>query len=749
MNSIVNASETPLSQTRENADSAVDKVSSLAELVNELQASDNAVFELNDAVASEIVNAKLGIASGLFESIRMKHSPTALHCLRVALGCSIWFDQLKPNFQKNDLEIAALLHDLGKIGVPDEILTKPTFLNVDEKQIVDFKRNRGLEVLRTFCASKDVIDFVHYSSTWYDGSRNKTDLAGENLPVGARMLSIVDAFDSMTCDQVYRKAMSLDRAVAELFDNAGTQFDRELIGSFAEVVASGWFDLQLKCCSQWSDADAGEASALWSIASNLSNSHPHPEQSDPVGLFKETLFGQMLDAVIFVDRQSKILFWNPAAERITGLSAASVMHRRFCPTIVDLQDETSTLEIPDSECPVQKTMGISQTSFARFSVRGRTENRQIVDVQISPVIGHSGESLGATIVFHDSSNTCSLEERVETLYSRASQDNLTKVANRAEFDRVHAEFVEQHLREKTPCSLIICDIDFFKKINDDFGHQAGDEALIVFAALLKRFHRVGDLVARYGGEEFVLLCAGCDNKTGTERAEEIRHVLQSTPIEVLGNKCLTASFGVTEVQKGDTPELMLRRADRALMMAKENGRNRVLQLGAGMVATQAEEVKKSSSIFDWFKKKTSEPEEPVKTATLVSQVPMELAIQKLRGFVTDQDAQIVEVEGNDISIKVSGAHPDFGNRANDRPIPFSVLLKFESFNEDDPRKRSTKTRVHAVLAPIRGRDRRKADLSERANLVLNSLKSYLMAAEEDENRGKSGQLLRAATESGR
>jgi len=133
----------------------------------------------------------------------------------------------------------------------------------------------------------------------------------------------------------------------------------------------------------------------------------------------------------------------------------------------------------------------------------------------------------------------------------------------------------------------------------------------------------------------------------------------------------------------------------------------------------------------------------------VSQVPMELAIQKLRGFVTDQDAQIVEVEGNDISIKVSGAHPDFGNRANDRPIPFSVLLKFESFNEDDPRKRSTKTRVHAVLAPIRGRDRRKADLSERANLVLNSLKSYLMAAEEDENRGKSGQLLRAATESGR
>ena len=748
MNSLENTTKLTV-QKPELEDTTVETLSSLSELVDEIQATEAGAFPVTEAIADQIVGAKLGIASGLFESIRMKHSPTALHCLRVALGCSVWFDRLQPDFKKNNIEIAALLHDLGKIGVPDEILTKPTFLNIDEKKIVDLRRKKGLDVLQTFCNSQDVIDAVNYSNAWFDGSRNQTDRVGKELPIGARMLAIVDAFDSMTCDQVYRKAMSLDRAVAELFDNAGTQFDPDLVSSFAEVVASGWFDLQLKCCNQWSESTGEEASVLWSIASNISNSNAHTENSDPTHAFKETLFGQMLDAVIFVDRQSKILFWNPAAERITGLSAASVMHRRFCPTIVDLQDETSTMEIPDSECPAQKSMALSQTSFARFSMRGRTENRQIVDVQISPVIGHSGEALGATIVVHDSSNTCSLEERVETLYSRASQDPLTKVANRAEFDRVHAEFVDQHLKEQSPCALIICDIDFFKKINDDFGHQAGDDALIAFASLLKRFHRVGDLVARYGGEEFVLLCAGCDNKTGTERAEEIRHVLQSTPIEVLDNKCLTASFGVTEVQKGDTPELMLRRADRALMMAKENGRNRVVQLGAGMDARQEEQTKKHTSIFDWFKKKTSEPEEPVKTATLVSQVPMELAIQKLRGFVSDQDAQIVEVEGNDISIKVSGAHPDFGNRANDRPVPFNVLLQFESFNEDDPKKRSTKTRIKIVLSPIRGRDRRKSDLSERANLVLNSLKSYMMATEENEKGAKASQLLRAATESGR
>lgn len=738
-------------ETTELGSQVNEKIDSLSILVDSADPQERPTFPVDENSASEIVAARLGIASGLFESIRMKHSPTAVHCLRVALGCSVWFDRLKPDFAKSDLEVSALLHDLGKIGVPDEILTKPSFLNVDEKRIVDQQKVRGLQVLRTFCQSDDVLDFVQYSTAWFDGSRNPSDRTDHQLPLGARMLAIVDAFDSMTSDQVYRKALSIDTAVAELFDNAGTQFDPDLVQSFSETIAEGWFDLQLNCCRTWRDNGEPNDSALWSIATQIGNQPVESRAStDPFERYRSTLFAQMLDAVIFVDRQGKILYWNPAAERITGLSYASVLEHRFCPSMIDLQDDSSTVEIPDSDCPVQKSMSLGESTFLRYSLRGRADSRHTVDIQVSPVIGNSGESLGATIVIHDSSNTCSLEERVESLYSRASQDPLTKVANRAEFDRVHAEFVEEHLTQNTPCSLIICDIDFFKKVNDDYGHQAGDEALIAFAALLKRFHRVGDLVARYGGEEFVLLCAGCDNKTGTERAEEIRHVLQSTPLEALDNKCLTASFGVTEVQKGDTPEIMLRRADRALMNAKENGRNRVVQLGAGMdLATPTLETKKPSSFFDWFKKKTTEPEAPVQTGTLVSQVPIELAIQKLRGFVTDQDAQIVEVEENDISIKVNGNNPEFGKRATDRPVPFNVLMQFESFMDEDPKKRSTKTRVKVVISPIRSRDRRKVDLSERAKLIMNSLKSYLMASAEDEKKDQSGQIQPAATESGR
>ena len=291
---------------------------------------------------------------------------------------------------------------------------------------------------------------------------------------------------------------------------------------------------------------------------------------------------------------------------------------------------------------------------------------------------------------------------------------------------------------------------FFKKINDDFGHQAGDEALIAFASLLKRFHRVGDLVARYGGEEFVLLCAGCDNKTATERAEEIRHTLQNTPLEALNQKCLTASFGVTEVQQGDSPELMLRRADRALLMAKEYGRNRVVQLGTGMDESFENETRKSGGFLDWFRKKTLQPAEtPVQYASLISQVPLELAIQKLKGFVTDQDAQIVDVEGHDISIKVSGSNPNFSKRQSDRPVPFSVLLQFSSFVDENLKKKSTKTKIKVTVTPIRSRDRRANDLNERANLIINSIKAYLMASCEEELKNKVGMVERAATQSGR
>ena len=295
---------------------------------------------------------------------------------------------------------------------------------------------------------------------------------------------------------------------------------------------------------------------------------------------------------------------------------------------------------------------------------------------------------------------------------------------------------------------MICDLDFFKKINDDYGHQAGDQALINFAALLKKYQRMGDLVARYGGEEFVLLCSDCNNRTATARAEEIRQVLHSTPQKVLNDKCLTASFGVTEIQAGDTPESMLRRADRALITAKNQGRNQVVQLGAGFEEEVDEQQDlESGSLLDWF---LSPKSDRIEERQLFSAVPLELAVQKLQGFVADQHAQIINVEGSMVRLRADGHGLGLTRRVSDRPVPFLITLSFSKLSGEEkeiPSIANSNTRIEVTIDPIRNRDRRRADLKTRANQVVKALKSYLMAT--DLNEGELQMLTPAATESGR
>ncbi len=122
------------------------------------------------------------------------------------------------------------------------------------------------------------------------------------------------------------------------------------------------------------------------------------------------------------------------------------------------------------------------------------------------------------------------------LHAEVTRDPVTKVANRAGFDRMLVLYVEAHEQ------AAMVDIDHFKNINDTYGHQAGDEAIIAMANLLSSICRSGDLAARYGGEEFAVLCADCSNADDARRAEQLRRKLAKMPHPTLGNKRITASL---------------------------------------------------------------------------------------------------------------------------------------------------------------------------------------------------------------
>ncbi|WP_245884118.1 GGDEF domain-containing protein [Vibrio albus] len=158
----------------------------------------------------------------------------------------------------------------------------------------------------------------------------------------------------------------------------------------------------------------------------------------------------------------------------------------------------------------------------------------------------------------------------------ASKDELTDMLNRrALFEKITAQ-IDYLKRKNQPASIIIADIDYFKKINDSYGHDAGDEAIRHFSSIIKGVIRNYDISARYGGEEFIIFLPGVNTDTALTVAERIRSQCESNVLSYKENNIyFTASFGVSEFQFDKRPDVSINIADQALYTSKHTGRNRV------------------------------------------------------------------------------------------------------------------------------------------------------------------------------
>ncbi len=169
---------------------------------------------------------------------------------------------------------------------------------------------------------------------------------------------------------------------------------------------------------------------------------------------------------------------------------------------------------------------------------------------------------------------------VDAMSKMAMTDPLTKVDNRRLLDKLIQDEIHRVERHPHPLSILLFDLDHFKRVNDTFGHNTGDVVLQEVALLLRQIIRASDPFGRWGGDEFLCLATNTDGKQATELAERLREALQRNPLTRVG--IVTASFGVTSYQPGDTPETLVRRADMGLYKAKAGGRNRVEVVTAGV-----------------------------------------------------------------------------------------------------------------------------------------------------------------------
>lgn len=704
------------------------------QLLNSLQMIDGSSVDSPERradieVESRLAVVRLGIATSLFYALRTKHPGVAAHGLRVALFASGWAEAMGLDSNLRDrIEVAALLHDIGKIGTPDRILQKAGKLTEDEQLVMDQCPEAGCAILQGCTNDPDLLDIVRYANTWFDSRREDEGLRGEALPLGARMLAIVDAFDSMTTEHVYRAAMSRDRAMVELVHGSRTQFDPTLVVDFCKLLEARPELLQGNMVHRWLQHLRPEESESFWGADFKSTVAAGPKRTKSVRsetLFNLKLLRTLKDGVVFTDREGTITNWNVALEQMTGIASETVLGQKWSAESMHLRDSDNPAG-EEHRCPLEACF-VTQSAVRRAMVIEMPGNKPIpVHVEVSPVSGEKPGIMGAVIVIHDLSDREQLESRLAKLHEKTTLDPLTKVGNRSLMDDTLDQMLESASEDGKTFSAIICDIDHFKRINDTYGHQAGDEALVSFAAILSEHSRDGDLVARYGGEEFLLLASACDNATGAKRAEVLRKTLESVAMPSLDGEAITASFGVTEYQSGDTADTIIARADRALLKAKSNGRNRVVQLGLGKMS-EVGEVKQTSGWFDWL---TGRDEDKVTAINILTPVHIELAIEKLRGFIADHQAEIISVEENQLSIKVMSGSTPGGRRRVDHQIALHATLTLCEATAEDMQKEKANasgyTRVHLEIKPIRGRDRRRRELNAAVHQVISSFRCYLM-----------------------
>ena len=303
---------------------------------------------------------------------------------------------------------------------------------------------------------------------------------------------------------------------------------------------------------------------------------------DLAPIARDQLIRSLADGMVVLDASGRIVEINPPARRLLDLDEEEVMGRGLAeaaPSVGHL------LEIGrDQPAP----------SEARFEISIGEPPRHL-DVLVSPLGRGRRSPVGRLIVLRDISQRRDAEqallhanERLEhqlrriellqdSLQEQAIRDPLTQLHNRRFFDEIIGQQLHGAARLAQSLSIVVADLDYFKRVNDEFGHAAGDECLVRFAEMLRAHVRRSDIACRYGGEEFLLVLADTTYQGAMAFAEKLRQRVEDSPFELdRGTVHVTVSAGVaTYPDHGFDAKDLVEKADQALYRAKDGGRNRV------------------------------------------------------------------------------------------------------------------------------------------------------------------------------
>ncbi len=287
--------------------------------------------------------------------------------------------------------------------------------------------------------------------------------------------------------------------------------------------------------------------------------------------FNQQLMSSLGEGVFGIDHDGRLTLINQAAldllgysreEDLLGLNAHELMHSR----------RPDGRPYPETECPINHVLQTEEPLKAWRDTFFRADGKPLAVESYATIIqGLFNETKGVVVVFREITRQLAIEAELE---HAANHDRLTGAFNRHFFDRLVEKECARSARRGEPLSLLILDIDHFKRINDEHGHLVGDEVLKQLVKHIAERVRQTDVLTRWGGEEFALLLPDTSLEGARELAESLRASIEAAEL-VDGLPKLTISLGGTRIRTDESPKVSFRRADEALYKAKDSGRNRV------------------------------------------------------------------------------------------------------------------------------------------------------------------------------
>ena len=576
----------------------------------------------------EMANIHMNTIESLAIAIDAKDQTTHGHVRRTQIYATQMGKLL--NVNGNDvqaLQAGALLHDIGKLAVPEYILNKPGKLTEAEFAKMKIHPTVGGDILRRVNFPYPVEDIVRYHHEKWDGSGYPKGLKGEAIPLIARIISVVDFYDATRCDRPYRKGMKREDSLALLRNMSGSAFDPKVVEKFIahveefdSLITSE--DIQEQVASETplvdnetaTRPDAGLASDVLGTPDDTTGFRSISEAQREVFALHEiaqtigsslnlsdtvTLVTNKLKAIVPFD--SCIIFMvDERTGKAVAAHSAGEDAELFARHRMNVGDGITGWVIANGRSMCNASPELDLVGIPEDIVK------QYRGVLVSPLLREDG-AFGAITLYSKSRTSYSSEHvrLLESVCQHASSalnnaltyektkesaliDPLTELPNaRGFYMMLEQRIAESQRMNREPLALLSMDIDDFKSINTNYGHSIGDRLLAAVAGVMRRELRQMDILTRYAGDEFVAIMPMASGVMAGQVAERLREAVETHTFSVRADRLIEVGLSIGVAcfpEDGETTEELLTAAARKMQQDK-HGRKTIMTLASAPVSS--------------------------------------------------------------------------------------------------------------------------------------------------------------------